>query len=458
MKFHTKPWKHQIQALKYLMARNAGALYTKPGSGKTKVMVDLVVNKGFKYVLVVAPKKACKVWATEFYKHAPNENYTVINLSEVPGNRKAELIREVMKLDGKNGFTVVINYDSIWRKPFKDFLLKKPPEAVICDESHRIKGAGSKVSKYLAALGKRVNNRYLITGTPIHESPLDAYGQYRFLDPTIFGTNYDRFKHQYANFVPGLEFDMLDKNNPYKNMDEFEEKFFSCAFVSTVQLDLPPTLDIEVEFDLSSKASTLYKKLLKEKALELSQDKYLLPKNILSVLSHLQQLSSGYLKLDGGDIEEVDTSRQSAFRELIEDLPLDESVVVFCKYKKDLKNTRKVLSELGREVYEISGRADEYKEFKASKPGSAVVVQISAGAEGIDLTEARYCVYYSLTHSNLSYDQSRFRVHRPGQTRPVTYYTLIAKVKGVTTVDEQILNALRNKTKLVDEIMKNGGL
>ena len=66
----TKPWEHQLKALIYLYDRDAGALYTKPGSGKTKVMIDLIINRGFKRVLVVAPKKPCDVWPSQFKLHA----------------------------------------------------------------------------------------------------------------------------------------------------------------------------------------------------------------------------------------------------------------------------------------------------------------------------------------------------------------------------------------------------
>ena len=61
------------------------------------------------------------------------------------------------------------------------------------DESHRAKAAGSKVSKFLALLGKRVHYKMCLSGTPMANSPLDVYGQYRFLDSSIFGTNHYLF-------------------------------------------------------------------------------------------------------------------------------------------------------------------------------------------------------------------------------------------------------------------------
>ena len=60
--YKTEPWKHQKKALSYLYRRDTAALYTDMGTGKTKIMIDLIQSRGFKRVLVVAPNKACEVW------------------------------------------------------------------------------------------------------------------------------------------------------------------------------------------------------------------------------------------------------------------------------------------------------------------------------------------------------------------------------------------------------------
>ena len=48
------------------------------------------------------------------------------------------------------------------------------------------------------------------------------------------------------------------------------------------------------------------------------------------------------------------------------------------------------------------------------------------------------------------YEQSRDRIHRKGQTKPCTYYHLIAD----NTTDESILWAVRNKGKMSDAILR----
>lgn len=461
LRFQTNPWKHQKQAVKFLMPRDYGALYTDMGSGKTKIMIDLIVNRGWKRTIVVCPKKVCSVWAREFFVHSPEVSIRVINLEKISSGKRPSYI-------GKNELTgesdqevIIINYEGIWREPLRTFLLNKyKADAVICDESHRIKSPSSKCSRFLSLLGKRTENRYLMTGTPLSQSPLDIYGQYRFLNSEIFGTNYNNFKNYYGNWImtPG-GYPILDRRNPYKNLDELREKMFSCAFHVEVEQNLPPTMDIDVEFYMSKKAQTYYKQIAKEGVIELKEG-YMLAGNVLSVITRLQQVTSGYVPLqtdEGEIIKEIDDSRIVALKELLEDIPPEEPVVVFCKYRKDIKNVKLTCKEVGRTVSEVSGKCDEIGEWMDEKT-NVLVVQISAGAEGINLTRARYNIYYTHHHSLGKYKQSRKRTHRPGQTRPVVYYHIIAKLNKGKTIDEKILESLKNNKELIDSIMEGEDL
>ena len=77
-----------------------------------------------------------------------------------------------------------------------------------------------------------------------------------------------------------------------------------------------------------------------------------------------------------------------------------------------------------------------------------LVVQIQAGAEGVDMTRANHAVYFSLPHSLALYNQSRARLYRPGQTRPVSFMHIIA----AGTVDEGVYRALERKEDIIEGI------
>lgn len=459
LKFKTKPWQHQLKALQYLMGRDFSALYTDPGTGKTKVMIDLINNKDFNTTLIVCPKKAMDVWEQEFSKHSLNQNIQVLNTKDMTVERKSSEVKKINSLQLKIGqpMVIIINYDSIWRQPLKQVLLKMKFDAIICDESHRIKSPSSKVSKFLTALGRRSSHRYLVTGTPLSQSPLDIYAQYRFLNPEIFGTRFDDFKYQYANFVKANGYEFIDKKKPYKNLDELHEKMFSCAFHDKSSVVLPPTQDIIVDFQLPPKIQKYYSDFKKESCLEF-EDGDIIAENVLSSILRLQQLCSGYLPIIDENnkkiTKEIDNTRINVLKDLVEDFEADEPLVIFCKYRKDINDVLQLCKDMKISVSEVSGKKDELKAWKDGWT-RVIVVQIKAGAESIDLTRARYCIYYNLDYSLINWTQSRKRVHRPNQKHSVVYYILVAKHKKCKTIDEKILESLENNLNVVQSIMED---
>ena len=184
-------WPNQEEAFNFSMSHNASMLDLDMGTGKTRVAIDVAFARNDCYrILVVCPKAVVGVWRENLRKFARDNNWACWDLQKGSVKAKTDNLREWLKTPATKQF-VVINYDSVWHAPMGDLILKSKFNMVVLDESHRAKAAGSKVSKYLAMLGKRTRYKMCLSGTPMANSPLDVYGQYRFLDPTIFGTNQD---------------------------------------------------------------------------------------------------------------------------------------------------------------------------------------------------------------------------------------------------------------------------
>ena len=445
---------------------SSAALLLKMGAGKTKIWIDLINNKGFELTLIVCPYKAARVWLKQFPIHSVDQSIFVYNLCELSSKEKVATMTKQLR-EQKSGCKMVyiINYDSIWREPFREFIKDKVRfDAIICDESHRLKSPSSKASRFMQLLGRRCEHRYIATGTLLAQTPLDVYAQYRFMNPTVFGTNYDNFRSRYTKLdvqaSMRLGYEVLDEKEPYINIDDLRERIMSCAFSVDAELDLPPTRDITVEFDMSPKMAKLYAELKKEGALEMGSGT-LEVNNVLSMVLRQQQLTSGFIRLEdeygNSHTDMLDESRCKALEDLLLDLPPDEPVVVFAKFVQDIKNIRRVCRDTGRKCSEMSGRRDEYEDWDAGKT-SVLVVQIESGAEGLDFTRAKYAVYYSLTHKLWVYQQSRKRLHRPGQKHEVTYYFLQAKLRGKRSVDEGILDSLLRNEDYIQRVMRDGDI
>lgn len=461
-KLKTKPWKHQWKALDYVMVRDRAAIFTDMGTGKTKIMIDLIVNRGFSWVLILGTVKSCDVWEREFAKHSDIPKNFVFNLCGMPTPDKVSLMKEKLLLHQNKGIPVVfiMNYEAVWREPLKQYLYGLKHECIICDESHRIKTPNSKVNICLTALGRRTSCRYILSGTPTPESPIDIYGQYKFLDPDIFGTNFEKFKQQYQN-IDAREtirrgYVVLDEKEPYVNLDHLKKKMYSCAFYAQSDVELPEVTHVYFEQYLSEETQKVYKELNKEGVYE-DESGITETNNILAKYTRLQQLLSGYLFAENELFTEQffvekDTSKVEALEYLLEEISKDEKIVIFAKYRKDFDNIKTVCQKLHRKYGEISGKCDDYDVWKQGNL-DAIAVQYNSGSESISLVEARYCIYYSHTFSYGQYQQSVKRTHRPGQKRPVTYYHIISKVKGIQTVDDKIKKALSQKQSLVEYVL-----
>lgn len=467
--YKTEPWQHQKKALSYLCRRDTAALYTDMGTGKTKIMIDMIQTRGFKRVLVVAPNKACEVWEEQIALHGIESLFRVLRLNNLSVSKSIERLHQndtsTMQGLHTETYVFIINYEKVWRDGIDKILLSKKfgIDCVICDESHRIKTPRSKCSMYLARLGKVVPHRYLVTGTPLAEKPTDVYAQYKFLDPTIFGTTLSAFRDRYENLDPVMTarigHRILDKNQPYINLEELHDKMFSCAFYIESSIELPEQTDIIRNFHMPEKTEKLYHQVFKEKVAELN-GLWLESNNVLTTIIRLQQITSGFAVVEDIETKErsrinLDSMRKEEFKELLQEFPEKEPIVVFARFTKDLRNIRKACEELGYSYSEVSGKTDTLKDWKSGKT-KVLGLQYSSGSESIDLTRARYCVYYSLTHRLALYEQSRKRIHRPGQTKPVVYYHLISNMKKGFTIDKKMFEALKNKKDIVDYVMEKG--
>ena len=438
-------WNHQCAAYNFSKNKKSVALFMDMGTGKSKVAIDLLNNLEVKKILIVCPLSVVGVWPREFIKHG-TKNYQVLPLnfgSVKQKNEKAQQHMELCRVRNEPG-VIVINYESLWRTPFAEFAAKQKFDSVILDESHRIKAPGGKASRYLANLGKSIEHKMILTGTPMPHNPGDLYAQYRFLAPEVFGTSFIRFKNEYA--IPLDQYTVSWTKKPA----QLSKKMYSIAFrVSKDILDLPEAVHETRECKLSPKNFKTYKELEKEFYVEIEQG-IVTVNNALTKLLRLQQIANGFVKNDEGKIVQVDSAKQNLLSDIIEDIPRSEKIIVFSKFIHDLDVVKEVGKSLERRYGEISGRQKDLTEH-ATMPDDIDLmgVQMQAGGVGIDLSKARYCIYFSVGFSLGDYEQSLARVHRPGQKNKVFYIHMIVN----HTVDEKIYKALEQKKDIINTII-----
>ena len=439
----TDSWLHQKQAYQFAKDFPGAGIFMEMGTGKTKVAIDIMANRGDKKILVVAPKRVLRVWSREFAKHSISP-VNVVPLTQSTNQAKAN---QIANYDGPYPVAFITNYDVVWRDPLASVVMNYGFDCVVADEVHRIKKPGGKASMFMYRLGLKVSHRLGLTGTPMPHSPLDIYGVYRFLEPGILGTNYARFESRYA-VKGGYEGRQVVG---YRNLDELHERIYRIAFrvKSADVLDLPEPIYETCAFQLSGEARRIYRQMEKDSVVTFQQAGSLIADNVLTQLLRLQQITSGYLPGEDG-IRLVDTSKKDLLGDILGDIDTKEPIVVFARFIHDLEQIRGVVESQGRKYAELSGRMDQLEEWK-NGDYDVIAVQIQSGGEGENFTRARYTIYYSLGFSLKDYEQSLFRTLRPGQTRSPMFIHLVAE----GTVDEKIMKALQDRKQVVESVLND---
>ena len=419
------PWAHQSSAAEWLAARMAGMLAMDMGTGKTFTALLALLKENLPLVFV--------------------------DLSRGSAKQRAERLQAALATSSGKRLIVVVNYESVWRSQLAPTIESVKWSAIVLDESHRIKSPGGTSSRYLARLAAKQPHarRVCLTGTPMPSSPLDLYGQFRFLDPAVFGTSFARMRARYAE----CDLRFPSKVKAWKNQGELTAKLDANSWRVTADevLDLPEAIHETISVELSAKVQRFYRSLESEMTAEIEQGTVTV-NNALGKLLRLQQATGGYARLDcGATVTPIDgvPAKRLALQDRLEDLPATEPVVVFCRFRSDLEDVAAAARELGREYAEVSG---ERKDLERWQRGDATIlgVQTQSGGAGIDCSRACYAFYYSLGFSLGDYEQSLARLRRPGQTRCVRYYHLVCQ----GTVDEQVYAALRERRNVIDAVLQ----
>jgi SNF2 family DNA or RNA helicase len=338
-----------------------------------------------------------------------------------------------------------------------ELLLKNQWDLIIADESHRIKAPGGKTSRFMAKLARRAGKRICMTGTPMPNTMIDIYAQYRFQDISVFGKSFNMYKNHYAIMGGYNNYEIKG----WKNQEEFREKFYSCAIVvSNDVLDLPDVRHIERSCDLSSDAMRIYKDMRKELVADIHSGVVTATNGLVRLL-RLAQIANGSVKNELGQDVIVDSSKIELVDEILNEISVDEPLIIFCRFTADVRRCREATEAMGRETGELTGQHNNLAEFQDGKI-KTLIVQMQSGSEGVELQNCgddavHYMVYYGIDFSLKNYEQSLARPRRPGRklvrtldgVDRVTYLHLIAN----NTIDTKIYADLEKKLKGINSFM-----
>ena len=433
------------------------------GCGKTLTAIS-IAGAGYQMgkverLLIVAPTSVVAVWPKELQEYAKFK-YTCKTLL---GEKKQRIkqIDDLLKFPFKALKVAVINYESTWRPEILEKLKEFDADMVIADESQRIKTYDAAQSKAMHELGDQARYKLILSGTPVQTAAIDIWSQYRFLDKTVFGDNFFKFRGRYA-IMGGYG---NKKIVGYKDLEGLIKKEHSIAFRVTKDeaLDLPEQTFETRKIQFNQKEKNLYERIKKDSYAELDGGGHITATTVLTRLLRLQQLAGGFLVQDDAQKPQlVSRAKLDALADIIEDYVIGsgKKLVIFARFIAEVKAIMELADKvLPKELKQVAiygdikkeDRGDIVKQFQEDPKTVLFIGQIDTAGTGITLTAADTCVYYSKNFNYATYSQSLSRIHRIGQRNCCTYIDL--EIEG--TIDELISKALSRKEDMAKTVVDN---
>ena len=437
-----KPFDHQITTAEFLSAHRRAYCLSEAGTGKTSSVIwaaDYLMKKGIiKRVLVVCPLSIMKAaWQQDLFKTAMHRT---VGLAHGVAAKRKQLLAE-------NNEFVIINYDGI--EIVEDEIKNGGFDLVVVDEANYVKTTSTRRWKALNRVIKKDTWLWLMTGTPAAQSPADAYGLAKLVNPASVPKYAGTFKEMVMQKVS--QFTWI----PRYNAQDIVYKTLQPAIRYTKEecLDLPDVLYTTRDIDLTPQQEKYYKKLKKDFYLSAAGEEITVV-NAGVMLTKLLQVSSGSIYSDTGEVIEFDVSnRMMALREIITEA--SHKVLVFCPFRHSIEKIMSELPKHGITCAAIHGdismneRSEIFKNFQEKKDPMVLVIQPQAASHGVTLHAANVVVFWSPVMSVETYIQCCARVDRFGQRNPMT----VVHLQG-SPVEKKIYTMLQNKIdthiKLVD--------
>jgi len=412
-----KPFEHQIIAGRFLLNKKKAILADEMGGGKTFSTILAAYNtKGKK--LIVCPASLKLNWQKE--------------VNFIP-NQITEVINGKGWIDCK-GWTIV-NYDILCKHI--DTILSNNFSVVIFDEIHYCKAvsnsgkASSKRAEMFLRIAEKVENIYLLTGTPITNHTKDIFNLLKAVEHPL-AKKFFAFGQRYCNaYNNGYGWDF----NGSSNTEELHEKIkpYMMRRLKSEMLDLPEKIRTFIPVQIKL---TEYNKKIKE----YMNDR----KSITNQGEHLVYLNAMRHILAK---EKVCYTLDIA-KNLLEQ---GQQVVILTNYNFVVE---KLMEEFGNIAVKLTGdcsqeqRQQAVEEFQNRNKKIFVGNLIAAGV-GITLTASQNIIVNDYDWVPANHAQGEDRIHRIGQEKQAN----IMYVYADQTFDENITQLLEKKLNNMSQIV-----
>ena len=424
--FPSELYPFQIEGIRRLVENESFLLADEMGTGKTvmaSVALRILFQKGvIQRALIICPASVIPVWD----QHLEDWGGACLTCTVVSGTKQTR------QYDWKSPAHIYITSYDTFRN---DVLGKSTPllsksalkkfDLVILDEAHHIRTPSSGRSRAVLKLTPKY--RWALTGTPLQNKLDDLIAIFRFVKPGLLSN------------TPLSESTVKDLIEPY---------FLRRRKMDVIQ-DLPKKITQDIWLEMDPEQQEAYEEALGKGRSEFTSGYRQLTRiHIFALLIKLMQISN----FAPG---KTTSPKLEFLLDRLEEISLNEhKIAIFTNYEQEgINKIRPHLQKYG--LVEITGKTPKNKrkelidKFQNDPNIRIFLGTTKAAGEGITLTEASYVFHFDQWWNPAVAWQAEDRVHRKGQSKPVTIYNLWMK----DTVEERIRQKLIDKGLLFEEVV-----
>ncbi len=439
---------YQQEGMLHLAFTGRALLADEMGLGKTvqAIAASELLNRlhSVEKVLVVSPASLKSEWLEQIGKFSDRQALIIQGMRK----RRYQLYQQP-------AFYYLANYEQIlYDKDYINDELK--PDLIILDEAQRIKNWQTKT----AAAIKELHSPYafVLTGTPLENRIDEIYSIVQFLDPELLGPLF-RFNR---------EFHQLDDRGVavgYKNLDRLHERLRPIMLrrrKDDVEGELPErTLKNyfvrlsgvqQEQYDEHQAIVAQLAQLAKKRPLTQEQRQRLM----IALACMRMACDTPYIL----DKKTRLSPKLDELEKLLEEWLADPAykIIVFSEWERMLTLLAERLNRNGIDYAWHTGsvtqkqRREEINRFKNSADCRLFLATDSA-ATGLNLQVARVVVNLDLPWNPAKLEQRIARAWRKHQKQPVAVLNLVSE----GTIEHRMLDVLRHKTGLAEEVVDGAG-
>ena len=432
---------HQESGIKFLLSKNNRILGDDMGLGKTLMSTIASIESGVEKILVVCPANAKINWFRELNAYIPEEDISIIKSGHWNPKKYTIINYDILK----NFHTITDG-----RKNYKDHeihrhLIEEGFDLVIMDEAHMVKNPKANRTKIMNQITEKIKRRWLLTGTPIANRPMDFFNLLNICDSPVT-SSWKQFAFRYCD---GKKFKKKLKSGGYRdiwitdgasNLEELHNRTKNLILRRKKEdhLDLPPKIvaPYYVEIDDMNQYHRVFDEYLewaKSEGKRLGTGRHMVELIVLRKYLALEKTK-----------QTIELAEQA--------IENGQKVIIFTNFTHSFDA---LMDHFGRIAVGHNGKMNATNKqnsidrFQEDDNVRVFVGNLISAGTAITLTKAETVIMNDLDFVPSNHAQAEDRAHRIGSTSTTNVYYPIA----VGTIDEMIYKILEKKRKIIDTVI-----